>query len=142
MSGLSAAVADRPRPQITALTEGFWSAAREHRLVRPVCRVCATNFFTPQICCPACLSEDWSYETSSGRGAIYSSTVVHRAPVPGFEPPYHVAIVDLQENWSMLCNVIAPTAAPVPIGTPVEVTWVDVDASLSLPAFRPVEVVA
>jgi uncharacterized OB-fold protein len=126
-----------PRPEPSELTAPFWAAARDHVLVRPRCAACGTSFFTPQIACPACLSEDWSYEPSSGRGLVYSATVVHRAPFPGLETPYQVAIVDLEEGWSMLTNIIGSDVAPAPIGTPVEVAWVDVDAELTLPAFRP-----
>ena len=132
------AAAGRPRPEPSALTAEFWAAARRHELVRPVCRDCGQSFFTPQIACPACLSENWRYEPSTGRGTIYSATVVHRAPFPGLEAPYHVSIVDLEEGWSMLANVVGSGVLPTPIGTAVEVDFVDVDAELTLPAFRPV----
>ncbi len=136
---MTEAVADRPRPEPSALTARFWDAAREHVLVRPVCSECGKSFFTPQIACPACLSVEWTYVPSSGRGTVYSATVVHRAPFPGLTTPYQVAIVDLDEGWSMLTNVVDSPEAPVPIGTVVEVVWIDVDANLTLPAFRPVD---
>lgn len=135
---MSAATTDRPRPEPSALTAEFWAAARRHELVRPRCHACGASFFTPQIACPSCLSEDWSYEASSGRGTVYSSTVVHRAPFPTLPTPYHVAIVDLEEGWSMLTNLIDAGEAPVAIDTPVEVAFVDVDDELTLPVFRPV----
>lgn len=136
--------AQRPRPEPSTLTAPFWEAAREHVLVRPLCRRCDASFFTPQIVCPRCLSRDWSYVPSSGQGTVYSATVVHRAPFPGLDAPYQVAIVDLEENWSMLTNLIGEPepAAPAPIGTRVEVAWVDVDAELTLPAFRRMAVAA
>lgn len=115
------------------LTEGFWEAAARGELVRPVCSACGRSFFTPQICCPFCLSEEWTYEPSSGRGVVYSATVAHRAPIPGFEPPYQVAIVDLEEGWHMLCNLT--TAEPVAIGTSVRVVFRD-----GKPCFAPVGV--
>jgi uncharacterized OB-fold protein len=130
-------MSDRPRPEPSVLTAPFWAAARDHVLVRPRCAACGRSFFTPQIACPACLSEQWSYEPSSGRGVVYSATVVHRAPFPGLDTPYQVAIVELEEGWSMLTNIIESDVAPTPIGTPVEVTWIDVDDELTLPAFRP-----
>src|SRR5207245_2583661 len=70
------------------LTAGFWSAAARRELVRPVCRDCGRSFFTPQIACPRCLSENWAYETSCGRGVVYSSTTVHKAPSPDFSVPF------------------------------------------------------
>lgn len=135
---MTAAAPTRPRPEPSWLTEEFWAAARRHELVRPRCRACGTSFFTPQVACPSCLSEDWAYAPSSGRGTVYSATVVHRAPFPGLDTPYQVAIVDLEEGWSMLANIVDAPTAPTPIGTPVEVCWIDVDAELTLPAFRPV----
>jgi uncharacterized OB-fold protein len=138
----------RPRPQPSPLTEPFWAAARERRLVRPYCPACDRSFFTPQIACPRCLSTEWEYRESSGRGVVYSATVVHRAPYPGFTSPYHVAIVDLEEGWQMLSNVVAvaETAGadggggvngrPVPIGSAVTVDWLPLDERIVLPVFR------
>lgn len=139
----------RPRPDPSPLTEPFWAAAREHRLVRPYCPSCDQSFFTPQIACPRCLSTEWEYRESSGRGVIYSATVVHRAPYPGFTSPYHVAIVDLEEGWQMLSNVVGVAESsgvdgvgggvdgnPVPIGSAVTVDWLPLDERIVLPVFR------
>ncbi|MFA4926937.1 MAG: OB-fold domain-containing protein [Patulibacter sp.] len=132
----------RPRPDPSPLTEPFWAAAAERRLVRPYCAACDQSFFTPQIACPRCLSTEWEYRESSGRGTVYSATVVHRAPYPGFTSPYHVAIVDLDEGWQMLSNIVADDDAdaasgtPVPIGTRVAVDWLPLDERIVLPVFR------
>ena len=97
----------RPRPTPSELTAPFWAAARERRLVRPRCNSCGRSFFTPQVACPVCLSEDWSYVDSAGRGTVYSFTVVHRAPSPALSAPYVLAVVELiDEGWSMLTNVV------------------------------------
>lgn len=117
------------------LTEGFWSAATRRVLVRPVCGDCGRNFFTPQIACPACLSENWAYEPSSGRGTVYSATVVHKSPGPGFAVPFGLGIVDLEEGWSMLATLIGERVPA--IGAPVAVTWVE-RAGRTLPAFAEV----
>lgn len=119
----------------TGLTAEFWAAAVRRELVRPVCRDCGRSFFTPQVACPACLSERWSYEPSSGRGRVYSATTVHRAPSPEFAVPYGLGIVDLDEGWSMLVTLVGD---PVPaIGDAVEITWVE-RSGRALPAFREV----
>ena len=107
----------------SSLTAGFWDAAREGTLVRPVCSACGASFFSPQIACPRCLSPHWTYEPSSGRGTIYSATVVHRAPYPGVAAPYRLAIIDLEEGWSMLATVDGDPLQPLAIGTPVRVGW-------------------
>jgi uncharacterized protein len=135
MSEVPAAAPSRPRPEPSALTEQFWAAARRHSLVRPLCNACGRSFFVPQAVCTHCLSRDWAYVPSSGRGAVYSATVGHRAPYPGIEAPFHLAIVDFDEGWSMLTNLIETGETPVPIGTRVRVAWIDVDEGYTLPVF-------
>jgi uncharacterized OB-fold protein len=87
------------------------------------------------VCCPACLSEDWEWVASSGRGTVYSYTVVHRPPGPGFTAPYVVAIVDLDEGWQMLTNLRAAPAV-VRIGVSVRVAWEPVGDGQLLPVFE------
>jgi uncharacterized protein len=131
--------AAHPSDDTDALTAGFWEAARNGVLVRPVCRDCGLNFFSPQIACPRCLSENWGWERSSGRGTVYSATVVHRKPYPGLEAPYQLAIIDLDEGWSMLANLDGDPGDPPAIGTAVEVRWRRVEDGSAIPLFGVVE---
>ncbi|GJF01302.1 MULTISPECIES: Zn-ribbon domain-containing OB-fold protein [Pseudonocardia] len=117
------------------LTDAFWAAAGRRELVRPVCRDCGRSFFTPQIACPGCLSENWAYEPSTGRGRVYSATVVHKPPSPGFVVPFRLGIVDLDEGWSMLAELVGGPDGRLPaIDAPVRVTWTERDGRV-LPAF-------
>lgn len=123
---------------MTDLTADFWAAADRRELVRPVCRECGRNFFTPQIACPTCLSESWSYEPSSGRGRVYSATLVHKASTPGVAVPFRLGIVDLDEGWSMLTTLVDGPDGRLPaIDAPVEVAWIERDGR-TIPAFREV----
>ena len=79
------------------LTGEFWAHVDRKELVRPFCEACRRSFFVPQVVCGRCQSKDWSYRPSAGQGVIYSYTVVHRAPTPAFEPPYVLAVVDIEE---------------------------------------------
>src|SRR4051812_14500897 len=110
-------------PNPTELTLPFWEAAKRHALVRPVCSMCGTNFFTPQIACPKCLSEKWVWEESRGEGQIYSAAVVHKPPYPGIEVPYVFAIVRLDEGWNMVANILNCNPHDAKIGTRVRVNW-------------------
>ena len=101
--------------------------------MRPVCGACGRSFFSPQVACPHCLSEDWSWQESTGRGVVHSFAVVHRPPGPGFTPPYVIADVELEEGWRMLSNVVGDDVA---IDLPVEVTWLEVADGAVLPVFR------
>lgn len=129
----------RFRPVPSELTHPFWKAARSGQLVRQLCATCATSFFTPQICCPRCLSEKWSWAESSGLGRVYSFTICHRAPEPGFDPPYVLAIVDLDEGWGMLSNVVGCDPHEVFTGMRVQVGWHPLDTEIVLPVFQPAE---
>ncbi len=80
------------------LTGEFWAHVDRKELVRPFCEACRRSFFVPQVVCGRCQSENWSYRPSAGQGVIYSYTVVHRAPTPAFEPPYVLAVVDIDES--------------------------------------------
>jgi uncharacterized OB-fold protein len=131
--------ASRPRPQPTDLTRPFWAAARERTLVRPVCEW-GHDFFPPQVACPLCLCERWRWVPSSGRGAVYSWTTIHRAPAPGFDLPYVLAIIDLEEGWSMLANVVNCPPGSMAVDLRVSVTWLTAEDGFVLPAFEPVEV--
>lgn len=140
MTSVADVPAPRPLPRPSELTRPFWDAAARRELVRPLCGACGRSFFTPQIACPRCLSEDWSWARSSGRGVVYSATVVHRAPFPGIETPYELAMVDMEEEWTMLSEIVG-ARRPTPIGTPVAVDWLDL-GSITLPVFRGGEEVA
>ena len=95
------------------LTMPFWEAAARGSLVRPVCDACGRSFFTPQWACPHCHSEQWDYVPSDGRGVVYSATVVHRGPDETWATPYVLAVVDLDEGWTMLSRLaVDPAAEP------------------------------
>jgi uncharacterized OB-fold protein len=120
---------------VSALTGEFWAAVQRRELVRPVCNACGRSFFTPQVACPRCQSEDWAYQPSTGLGTVYSATVVHRPPGPEFEVPFRLGIVDLAEGWTMLANLVGgPDNRCPPIGTRVRITWIERDSRI-LPAF-------
>lgn len=126
----------RTPPHVSELTRPFWEAARRHQLVRPHCGTCDLSFFSPQVACPSCHREDWTWEPSSGRGRVHSHTVVHRAPRAGFDVPYVVADVDVEEGWNLMTNIVGCDPDAVHIGMPVRVAWQVVPAAV-LPVFSP-----
>ena len=71
-------------PETDRWTEPFWRAAGEGRLVAPRCAKCGTFQMPPQPYCPECLSQEKDWVTLSGRGKLFSYTVMHRAihPLP------------------------------------------------------------
>ena len=127
-----------PRPEISPLTAPFWDAARSHQLVVQRCDGCGTLRHYPQLRCAQCLGADYSWVSSSGRGAVFSYTVTHQAFDTGWADrvPYAVATIELEEGVRMVSDLPASDTDRVEIGAPVEVFFDDVDDELTLPRFR------
>jgi uncharacterized OB-fold protein len=81
---------------------------------------------------------DLEWQDSSGRGTLYSHSVVMRPQQPSFEPGYIAAIVQLEEGWKMLTNIIECEVEDLRIGMAVEVVFRPVSADITLPYFRPI----
>ena len=131
-----AAMANTPLPRPTALSKPFWDACREGRLIVQRCQACSAYVFIPQPCCGECLSGDLEWVESSGRGTLYSFTTVHRPQQPAFRVPYTVVIVELEEGWYMLSNLIGVEEDEIEIGAPLEVFFQERSEEITLPLFR------
>jgi uncharacterized OB-fold protein len=127
-----------PLPRPTALSQPHWDACREGKLKVQRCGQCKTYIFIPQPCCSNCQSPELVWVESSGRGVVYSFSVVHRAPRPQFEVPYAVAIIELEEGWHMLSNVLECPMEDVVVDLPVEIKFQKMTEEITLPYFVPV----
>ena len=119
----------------------FWAGLRRHELAILRCDECRTFVHPPQASCPKCLSLDLTAEAVSGRGSVYSFTVVNREFAPGIKPPYVAALVDLveQDGLRLVTNLVHLTIADVRIGMPVRVVFHDLDGQdVTLALFEPV----
>jgi hypothetical protein len=126
-----------PLPRPTPLSKPFWEGCSREQLLVQRCRACGLHVFIPAPCCTRCTSLYLEWVQSSGRGTVYSHSVVWRPQQPAFETPYIVAIVEMEEGWMALTNLVDCEPAAVSIGMPVEVTFRRVSESITLPYFRP-----
>src|SRR5690606_14265840 len=78
----------RPLPVPTELSAPHWDGAREGRLMVQRCAACRTYVFIPRVACTHCFADSLEWVESTGRGGVYSYTVVQRPPHPAFEPPF------------------------------------------------------
>lgn len=64
------------------------------------CRACGHAWQFPRAMCPVCAATDVAPIAASGRGTVWSATVVHRAPTPELAVPggYGIALVSLDEG--------------------------------------------
>ena len=127
-----------PLPTPTDISAPFWEACGRGELTFQRCRDCNGITFIPQPACTHCLSSNLGWETSSGKGAIYSWTVVWRPQTPAFEIPYAIAIVDVDEGYQMMSNIIHIDPAKLAIGMRVEVAFHKMSDEITMPYFQPV----
>jgi len=129
---------ERPLPTITPETRHFWEGTRAGELRLQRCAACGDAYFPPRPFCPSCGSEDVGVFRASGRATLYSY-VIHHRPAPGFEPPYSIAVVQLEEGPRMMTNIVqvAQTPEALRLDMPLEVLFQRINEDISLPLFRP-----
>jgi uncharacterized OB-fold protein len=120
-------------------TRPFWSAAREGRLLVMRCRACGRAHFYPRPFCPHCWSDAVEWEEASGRGGLYTYSVVRRNDLPPFDQrvPYVAAVVELEEGVRLMTNVVECDVDDLRVGMPVAVAFQAIDEEYAIPVFRP-----
>lgn len=129
----------KPLPTKSRDGATFWKATRRHQLVTQHCPDCDKHQFPPRRLCVHCGGRRVDWRQVSGKGEIYSFTIVHRAPEPSFSPevPYVVAVVDLAEGGRMMTNIVGCRTDEVRVGMPVSATFEEVTDEVTLVKFRP-----
>ena len=129
--------ATKPVPAPDEATLPYWDAAREGRLVVHRCRECSSNKYPPDLVCNSCQSENLDFVEASGRGTVYTHAVYTRSFAAGFEAPYVLALVELDDHpVRMLTNIVETDPETVEIGMPVEVAF-EPRGEWMVPQFRP-----
>ena len=127
----------KPLPKPTETSRPFWDAAKQHRLQLQHCGACGSFIYYPRDRCPQCLSETLEWRPVSGKGKVYSYTVVRRASVRSFgDKPYVLAIVELDEGVRLTTNIEAGPES-IKVGMPVTVAFDDVTPERTLVKFKP-----
>jgi uncharacterized OB-fold protein len=126
-------------PRLNDANEHFWTAGEHGELRFTRCQSCGYWLHPSGPLCPTCHSKDLAAEAVSGDAVVHTFTVNHQAWIPGFDPPYVVAIVELpeQEGLRLTTNVVNADPGDVRIGMPVRVTFEHWD-DVWLPLFEPV----
>jgi uncharacterized OB-fold protein/acyl dehydratase len=129
----------RPRPSMNDDTAFFWNGLKQGRLLVLRCAGCGVLRHPPEPMCPSCNAMDWQEVECSGRGSIYSYVVAHHPPVPPFEYPNPIALIELEEGVRLVANLKGIAADEVEIGMSVEAVFEPVapDDDLVVPLFQP-----
>lgn len=90
--------------------------------------------FYPRMAEPGTGNTDLEWVEASGRGVVYSTTVVRQRPPT---PNYNVALIDLEEGVRMMSRVEGVAPEDVRIGMPVKARILREDAAAAVLVFEP-----
>ena len=129
----------KPLPVPSAVSRPFWDGLREGVVRIQRCGDCGRLIFYPRSLCPNCLSEALDWVAVSGRGKLYSFTIVRRAVHPAFQVdvPYVYAIVELEEGPRVTANVVNCPLEAVRVDMPLRAVYDSVTPEVTLLKFEP-----
>ena len=119
-------------PPINQETQQFWDAAAEGKLLYKKCAACGEPHFYPRNHCPFCFSDKTEWQEASGRGTVYTYSVMRRAPVP-----YCIAYVELAEGPRIMSNIVDCDLDTVHIGQAVRLVFKPSEGGPPVPMFTP-----
>jgi len=130
----------RPVPKPTPETVHYWEGAKAGELRLQRCTSCENTYFPPRPFCPECGSRKVEVFAASGRATLYSYIINHVGG-PGREPPYAIAIVELEEGPRMMSNILdcPPTPEALQLDMDLEVAFEELPDGTVLPQFKPAE---
>jgi uncharacterized protein len=131
----------KPVPVPDPASQPFFDGTLRGELMLQRCGRCGTWMWPVRPRCTSCFSDELSWAAASGRGTLYSFTLVHQLYHPGFatEIPYNVAQVDLDEGVRIITSIVDVDNDELRIGTPLTVTFEPITDQVALPKFRPLE---
>lgn len=129
------------QPAAESFEEGFWDALKQRKLVFQRCKECGTWSHPPRVMCHKCRSYDMEWVESTGKGKIYSFVIFTREVHPAFKIPYEVVLVEMEDEKGIriVSNMVDCELKDIRIDMPVEVTFVDVTDTVTLPMFKKAE---
>ena len=119
-------------PGTNVENQPYWDGAKEGKLLIKHCGDCGQHHVYPRAICPHCFSDNTTWQASSGRGTIYSFSVMRRVP-----QPYAIAYVTLDEGVTMMSGIVDCDFDRLAIGQRVKVVFRASDGDVTVPAFVP-----
>jgi uncharacterized OB-fold protein len=126
-------------PGMTPLTSPYWAGARRHELLIQRCAACGHVWHPPLPLCPECHSDAVEWTPVSGRGRLYTYTVVYHATHAAMadKVPYIAALIQLDEGPRVLTNLRNCAEADIQVGMPVALIFEELTDQITLPQFEP-----
>jgi len=124
------------RPGITHDNRFFWEGLVRHKLLIQRCASCRRLQHPPAPMCPGCHSFEMEAIEASGRGIVHSFVVAHHPPIPPFEYPNVIVLVELEEGTRLVSRLVGTQPDDVAIGMPVAVEFEELADDFVLHRFR------
>jgi uncharacterized OB-fold protein len=121
-----------PAPPLNPEVQPFFDAAAEGRLLLKYCTACHRPHHYPRSMCPHCGHPRTEWRQASGRGTIYSYSVMRRVPAP-----YAIAYVTLDEGVTVMTNIVECDFDAIRIGQAVRVVFTPTEGGPPVPMFTP-----
>lgn len=108
-----------PIPQFTGPgpLQIYQDALDQGKFTIQQCKDCGHHVFYPRVLCVHCGSLNMKWVEASGRGEVYSSSIVRQRPEHGGD--YNIAVITLEEGPRMLSRVVDVAPEEVKIGAKV-----------------------
>jgi uncharacterized OB-fold protein len=129
----------RVLPLVTPENEHYWTGGARGELCFLRCADCSTYVHPPSPVCPDCLSRQLVSAAVSGRARLLTWTENHHPWIPGFDPPYLIAIVEIEEQPGLrvTTNLRNCSVEALRMDLPLRVCFEARDDGIFLPLFEP-----
>lgn len=112
-------------------TKAFWAAAKDGKLMLGRCKSCGKLHYYPRALCPFCFG-DTELTEASGKGTVYSYTVMRKVPAP-----YVFAFVTLAEGVTIVTNIVDCDFDAIRIGDKVRLVFKTAEGGDRVAMFTP-----
>lgn len=125
-------------PSTDSETQPFWDALRDGKFLLKHCNGCGRDHYYPRPFCPYCWGDELEWVEASGRGTLYTYSVVHVNDLPPFNErvPYVAAIVELAEGPRVMTNIEGVDFENLQIGMDVVVAYRAISDDVTIPVFH------
>jgi hypothetical protein len=105
------------------ISQPFWDGTAQGQFRVPECQACGHRFFGPEPACVRCQSRKLGWASLDGSGVVYSFTEVHVPPEPGYEVPYVLAVIELDDGPAVFSHLVGAAAANPRVGMRVTLAF-------------------
>lgn len=119
-------------------TGGHWAAARNGEVAIRTCLDCGELLHLPKAYCHGCGGWNTGWRSVAPTATLYSWTTTERELRAGFEPPYTVVVVELDEMPGARLFGYLPGRPELEIGMPMTARFDPIDDDTTLIQWDPV----